>query len=146
MPVRWAGIITALVAGTVFLWFAASPVYRWWIFIPLGFAVVWLERKDAPVVESQPDSSTGDAGDFSLFAGVTLFTASTGFAGFLWYAALPTETWYYIPLMALAAGCFELGLPLRGPVRAVVLERRPIMFRNYSARIAVTWCCRQPWP
>src|SRR5262249_50160946 len=33
------------------------------------------------------------------------------FAVFLWWAALRTQPWYFLPPMALAAACFELGTP-----------------------------------
>jgi hypothetical protein len=42
---------------------------------------------------------------------VTLLAAIAGFAGFLWIAALVTEPWYFLPLLAVAAVSFELGLP-----------------------------------
>jgi hypothetical protein len=57
---------------------------------------------------------------FSLFAGVTLLTALAGFGGFLWYAAMPTESWYFLPLMALAAVCFELAIPRALHLRAAI--------------------------
>jgi hypothetical protein len=34
-----------------------------------------------------------------------------GFAIFLWWAALRTQPWYFLPPMALAAACFEVGMP-----------------------------------
>ena len=46
-----------------------------------------------------------------LFAAVTLLAALAGFGGFLWLAALPTQPWYFLPLMALVAACFDAGLP-----------------------------------
>lgn len=49
--------------------------------------------------------------DAQLFAAVTLLAALAGFFGFLWFAALPTQPWYFLPLMALAAACFDTGLP-----------------------------------
>jgi hypothetical protein len=46
-----------------------------------------------------------------LFVAVTLLAALAGFGGFLWLAALPTQPWYFLPLMALVAACFDAGLP-----------------------------------
>src|SRR5208282_1907307 len=46
-----------------------------------------------------------------LFAGTAMITACAGFAGFLWLAGLPTQPWYFVPLMALVAACFDAGLP-----------------------------------
>jgi hypothetical protein len=119
-PLRRTMLIVALVTATVFLWFAACPENHWWICLPLSAAVVWLERKYFPAVGLKTDFSEGAAGDHPLFAGVSILVASIGFAGFLLYAALPTEAWYYIPLMAMAAVCFEIGLPVHGHVRAAV--------------------------
>lgn len=113
--------VVAAVAAAGFLWFAPSPGTRWWIFVLLALATIWLDRQLFSPREPAPHVPAQDiSGDLSLFGGVTLLLAFAGFAGFLWYAALPTEQWYFIPLLALAAGCFELGLPVRGHVRAAV--------------------------
>ncbi len=117
LPVRWTLPLAALVAATGFLWFAASPQYHWWIIPALAVGVVWLERKSFFI----ENNFVSDDGDLAWFGGVTLLVAAIGFAAFLWYAALPTEPWYFIPLLALAAGCFEIGLPVRGHARAAVL-------------------------
>ena len=117
LPVRWTMLLSALAAATGFLWFAASPQNHWWIFPALALGVVWLERK---YFFAENISPAGD-GDLAWFSGVTLLVAAIGFAAFLWYAALPTESWYFLPLLALAAGCFEIGLPVRGHARAAVL-------------------------
>jgi hypothetical protein len=58
--------------------------------------------------------------NLDLFAGTTVFTAIAGFVLFLWLAAFPSQSWYLLPLMALTAVCFEIGLPvLRGKMRAL---------------------------
>jgi hypothetical protein len=127
LPVRWTMLLAALTAAAGFFWFAVSPANRWWFFLWLGVAVALLDRNRAPAElktaapASVQDEAPARDGDLSLFAGVTLLVAVVGFAGFLWYAALPTEPWYFIPLLALAAGCFEIGLPARGHARAAVL-------------------------
>jgi hypothetical protein len=120
-PARWTLLLAALVAATGFLWFAAAPANHWWIFPALALAVVWLDEKYFSAEKTPADSPGGDGGNLALFGGVTLLVAAIGFAAFLWYAALPTEQWYFIPLLALAAGCFEIGLPVRGHARAAVL-------------------------
>jgi len=117
MPVRWTMLVAALAAATGFLWFAAAPQCHWWIFVVLALGVVWLEQN----YFTEEKNSANNNGDLALFGSVTLLVAAVGFAAFLWYAALPTEPWYFIPLLALAAVCFEIGLPVRGHVRAVVL-------------------------
>ena len=50
--------------------------------------------------------------DLPVFAGATLLAALVGFTGFLWFAALPTQPWYFLPPAALTAVCLDLGLPL----------------------------------
>jgi len=45
-----------------------------------------------------------------LFAGVTLAAVVVLFVVFLWYAAVGARPWYFIPLLALLAACFDCGL------------------------------------
>ncbi len=60
--------------------------------------------------------------DLCLFASVTLILAAVGFPIFFWHAQLTMATWYLIPLMALAAVCFDAALPVfRGILRVVFL-------------------------
>ena len=42
-----------------------------------------------------------------LFAGTSLILAAAGYAFFLNVAALPTQPWYYVPLMAFSAACLD---------------------------------------
>ena len=42
-----------------------------------------------------------------LFAGTSLVLATAGFAFFLKLAALPTQPWYYVPLLAFSAVCLD---------------------------------------
>ena len=119
-------VAVALAAAFGFVWFAAAPWSRWPLLPLLLLAVAALDssrwtRRFFPGAALQTNAKAGaapaapaDAGDSSLFAAVTLLTAVAAFAGFLWYAKLLTEPWYFIPLMALAAACFEMGLPLSG--------------------------------
>ena len=55
-----------------------------------------------------PDS----ASDLSLFAGVTLASVVALFLAFLWFASAGARPWYFMPPLALAAACFDFGLPL----------------------------------
>jgi hypothetical protein len=116
-------LLLALVAVAGFFWFAASPKTHWCFFPLLAVAIMWCDfRSERPSLTRREDG--GDfqrAGseigapadkDMALFAGATLLSAFVGFAGFLWYAALISEPWYFLPLLALAAASFEIGLPL----------------------------------
>ena len=115
-------LLVAAVAVAGFFWFAAVPTTRWCFFPLMAMAIVWLDFRS----ERRSLNWRKDGGDFqragletgapvdndsALFAGVTLLSAFAGFAGFLWYAALISEPWYFLPLLALTAAAFELGLP-----------------------------------
>ena len=60
--------------------------------------------------------------ELRVFAGTVLFSSLAGYFVFLHFAALITSPWYFLPLMALAAICFDLGISLSTlprPARAV---------------------------
>lgn len=119
-PGQWTLLVMTMISATGFLWFATAPAKLWWIFPLLAIAAMWLDRNEAPAKQPATAISARDpSDDLALFSGVTVLAAGAGFAGFLGYCALPTEQWYFIPLMALAAGCFEIGLPVRGHRRAL---------------------------
>jgi hypothetical protein len=102
-------LLMALVAVAGFFWFAASPATRWYFFPLMAVAIAWCDfRRAGPETIAPADN------DLPLFAGVTLLAAFVGFAAFLRYAALASEPWYFLPLLALTAATFELGLPLAG--------------------------------
>ncbi|MGA9453214.1 MAG: hypothetical protein WBW41_17935 [Verrucomicrobiia bacterium] len=95
-----------------------------WGFIALavvgfGAAAIWRVGQAQSAVPANgvlPD-------DLPLFAAATLLAALVGFTGFLWYAALPTQPWYFLPLVALLAVCFDFGVPvvsLPGLLRAAL--------------------------
>ena len=90
------------------------PQYLYvWEFLVLavvgfGIAAIWRAvsaKSAAPDGGALPD-------DLPLFAAATLLAALAGFIGFLWYAALPTQPWYFLPLAALLAVCFDFGVPV----------------------------------
>jgi hypothetical protein len=103
----------AAVATTGFFWFAVSPSTRWWFFPLLAAGIIWLDNRPKPQAQNQPSTASPRplTQDLALFAGVTLLAAVAGFTLFLRYAALVSEPWYFLPLLALAAICFEFGLP-----------------------------------
>jgi hypothetical protein len=108
-------LLMALAAVAGFFWFAASPATRWYFFPLTAAAIVWCDIRSAKrFAGREPGTGAGAAvaADLRLFSGVTLLAAFAGFAGFLWYAALPSEPWYFLSLLALAAMTFEMGLPL----------------------------------
>lgn len=46
-------------------------------------------------------------GEVNLFAGTTLLLAGGGFLFFLWLTEMPGQPWYFLPIMVLAAMCFD---------------------------------------
>jgi hypothetical protein len=115
-------LVMAVVAVSGFFWFCVSPATRWWLFPLMAAAIAWCDaappgravpgaRITGRLAEMAGGITAPVINDLALFAGVTLLAAFAGFAGFLWYAALITEPWYFLPLLALAAVTFEMGLP-----------------------------------
>jgi hypothetical protein len=109
-----------------------SYVYVWALLALLivggGFAL-FRRRAKSP----DEDQREGAIADMRLFAGVTAAAALAGFAGFLWFAALPTQPWYFLPLMALLAVCFDAGLPPLSPL----LRLAQLTFVAATAMMAV---------
>lgn len=97
-------LLMALAAVAGFFWFAALPATHWCFFPLMAALIAWCDSRWGAGVTA--------CNDLSLFAGATLLAAFAGFAGFLWYAALASEPWYFLPLLTLTAAAFELGLPL----------------------------------
>jgi heme exporter protein D len=52
-----------------------------------------------------------------IFSGVTVFLALAGYVFFLWLAAFPSQSWYLLPMLGIAAIGFEAGLP---PVKGLL--------------------------
>jgi hypothetical protein len=114
-------LVVALASAFGVSWFIVSPETRWYFFPIIILAITYLDSGHwLKFVKTTVPPADPPADHYALFAGVTLFTGLAGFGGFLWYAALPTEAWYFLPLMALAAACFETGLPRTLHARAAV--------------------------
>jgi len=50
--------------------------------------------------------------EIQVFAATVLFSSLAGYFAFLHLAALITSPWYFLPLMAVSAACFDLGIAL----------------------------------
>ncbi len=81
-----------------------STVWKMLAVLVIGFALFSMWRKNQ-------DENIEDA-SLSVFAGVTLVGVIAMFLGFLWFAAAGARPWYFLPPLALAAVCFDFGLPL----------------------------------
>ena len=96
-----------------------------WVWKLLGLAVVSLGvavffRPPQRPVRSDAGLTTAE---LHVFAGTILFASLAGYFGFLYFAALITEPWYFLPLLAVVAICFDLGISvttLPRSTRAVV--------------------------
>ena len=102
------------------------------VWAALGLGVVWLGLK------RRNKSPADDSADARCFATVTLLAALVMFGGFLWFAALPTQPWYFLPPMALVAACFDTGLPpLPERFRAAGFG---LVLATALAATAFAWC------
>ncbi len=98
-----------------------------WVWKLLGLAVIGLGVA-AFFRPPQRSVRSGDRmalAELQVFAGTTLLAALVGYIIFLYFAALITSPWYFLPLMALGAVCFDFCVPvplttLPRPFRAVV--------------------------
>ncbi len=84
--------------------------YLWALFVLLaivgGAIAAFRPTPASPGVKTAADSK-----DAPLFGAVTLAAALAGFAAFLRIAGLATQPWYFLPVMALAAACFDAAMP-----------------------------------
>lgn len=137
-------LVVALATVAGFFWFAAAPATHWCFFPLLALAIVWCDGRftNGPFKDdSRANRKTQIAKDLPLFAGVTLLAAFAGFAGFLWYAALISEPWYFLPLLAVAATAFELGLPAGRHFHAAIfgLAAMTLVLAIPAARDGLNW-------
>jgi hypothetical protein len=118
LPESAASLRTGFHLNTAGKNFGAAVGFPW-----KDYAWIWSGLVLATIIHAgkMPCKSLRDAknnfhssADLPLFAGVTLLAALSGFIAFLWYARLSTQTWYFLPLMALAAVCFDFSLPFPG--------------------------------
>jgi hypothetical protein len=105
----WPRFFADLINALGFPW--RQYVFVWCLLalVVMACACAALRRK---VAASEKSAEGIMADDLCLFAGTTLFAAVAGFLGFLWLMGLPGQPWYFLPLMVLAAVCFDLGLPV----------------------------------
>jgi hypothetical protein len=85
-----------------------------WLWVLLALAVIgfgamaFFKRGASP---SQPNTPLTQP-ELQLFAGTTLLLSLAGYIAFLRFAALITSPWYFLPIMTVAATCFDLGVSL----------------------------------
>jgi hypothetical protein len=77
-----------------------------WVWVLLCVATLAAGFRAA--VSSAPGRNAGDeVKALTVFGTVALWTGVFGFAAFLKVADLPTQPWYYVPLMAFVAVCLD---------------------------------------
>lgn len=92
--------------------------YAWLIalLIIVVLAVIALRKEDELAEDQNTDA------DLQLFSGMTLICGATGFCLFLWLAAMPSQSWYWLPPMAVASVCLDLAWPkLRSLARVLFI-------------------------
>lgn len=78
------------------------------VWLLLFFALLWHGWQIWRRQETSPVAAENFRADLPLFAAVTVGISVFGFLGFLWLAALPSQSWYFLPLMVVSALCFDL--------------------------------------
>jgi hypothetical protein len=98
-----------MATGFPFEGFAA--VWKMLAVIVVGLTLLSLRRANAKEKSAETN--------LALFASVTLVAVIVLFLGFLWFAAVVARPWYFLPPLALAAVCFDLGIPFAALPRLV---------------------------
>ena len=109
----------------------SSYIYVWALFyaaiVFCACAGFWQSTKP-PAPTDGRDSNT----DLKLFAAVALTLAVVGFPVFFWRAQLPMQSWYVLPLMAMAAVCLDVTLSCRHWIWRAALLVFAVVTAGYS--------------
>lgn len=102
---------TGFNAGDVFsrLWSALGSPHGWQAVVWFGLGFLGVARGFLSLRRQARNRRLG-AENVPLFAALAMTLSVLGFAFFLLIAKLPTEPWYWLPLMPLAAVCAEAAL------------------------------------
>src|SRR2546426_2925802 len=98
------GVLVRTGADVTRIWTALSSTASWdgwgWVLLAgvgVGVAVVQVTTRRG----GQTGAEWGQQN--SLYAGVTLVGGAVAFLGFVLWSRLPTQPWYYLPLIALSS-------------------------------------------
>jgi hypothetical protein len=137
------GFMPAVVFGhlkTVLTFPLPQYIFVWELLVLVVIGLGVASARCSRVSEAVLSPTNPAAGDLPLFAAATLLAAVAGFIGFLWYAAMPTQSWYFLPLAALVAVCFEFGAP--GLLFSRYLRAVSLGFLAATALLAVLFAQR----
>ena len=96
LPTAWTHCSTAL-----------GSDYRFAIWVWVLLALVGLSAALLRVARVRSETTSREGPSVQLFAGATLVLGIISFLVFLKAAKLPTQPWYYLPLIALVAACLD---------------------------------------
>jgi len=104
-----------------------SPQFRWlWVVLSVAVVVFGLRIILRPrQMAAGADHAKMTSAECSAFAAVVLIASVSGYYFFLHFAGLITSPWYFVPLMAVAAVCFDISISVRnlaGLARTVLLS------------------------
>ena len=85
------------------------------VWLLLFLALLWQGVRVWRRKDSQPVAPENFRADLPLFAAVTAGVSVFGFFCFLWLAALPSQSWYFLPLMVVSALCLDLVISFWSP-------------------------------
>ena len=88
---------------------AMSSTVPWlrWLWIALALIAI---ARCVKGIRIMPDEVENDANSVALFAGTALIVGLIAFFIFLWIARMPTQVWYFLPLMTFGAVCIDAAL------------------------------------
>ena len=107
LPVNQAIALDRLVQMT-------DSLFGVWLLVVLLAAIFGIGQFFAG---QKPDAKCGRE-NLPLFAGITLLVGMIGFAVFLKSSGMPTQVWYYTPLLCFTAVCCDLIFPRVHPATA----------------------------
>jgi len=100
----WPRFFADLTTALGFPWKQYIYIWGLLVLVVAACAALALIRK-TPATDKSADELTTD--EINFFAGTTLLLAIAGYLGFLWMTAMPGQPWYFLPIMVLAATCFD---------------------------------------
>jgi len=84
----------------------AAPWTKWlWIGLAVAAACRWITTLRRASSEPEDEKKL-----VTFYAATALIAGMISFFVFVWHTALPTQVWYYVPLMTFAAVCLDAAL------------------------------------